>query len=426
MDIFVRRLCSFVLSFFVPGKDKRIGRKNAMRTENYSTAVIIPTYISNALTYKLVESIVTWYPKILVLVVDDFTQLDEKNLIIMGKIKELASFNRQVVYLRTQKNLLKAGALNLGIEYLMNLPEKVRVVFTLDDDVEISQNAIALMRETLYSSKRIGAVCSFVKVINKNSNILTRLQALEYNNFNITKIADNKFLKGPLVMQGMFAGFRMSALKQAKGFTQGHLIEDYDITARLKNKNWRVKIASEAVAETKVPDTIEGLWKQRVRWSYGGLQVVKNYWKNIPSVFQDLVGHLLFLSLVFLIVLSFFSRKEGFENSIFLPVLIFLALIQFIFSLILGFITFATLPNKDIKDGLIKFSLIPEFIYCNILSVVLLGSYLFFFYGIVAENLAKRIKIFNKPYKWGILAFGKIGYSSTWGTRQDYKEGGLI
>jgi cellulose synthase/poly-beta-1,6-N-acetylglucosamine synthase-like glycosyltransferase len=188
------------------------------------------------------------------------------------------------------------------------------------------------MKKLLMSNKRIGAVCSLVRVINKNKNIITRLQALEYHAFNITKIADNTFLKGPLVMQGMLTGFKTKALLQVNGFSEGHLIEDYDITTRLKTNNWDVQICKNAQAWTYVPDNVSSLWKQRVRWTYGGVEVVTNSYKNILPIFQDFLGHILFLSLLILILLSIILRTESPIPQTQYTILLITALTLFVIS----------------------------------------------------------------------------------------------
>jgi len=65
------------------------------------------------------------------------------------------------------------------------------------------------------------------------------MQGLEYHSFNVSKIADNGFVSGPLVMQGMLTAFRMSLLEQTDGlifqsknyesvFFIHNLIHDFD------------------------------------------------------------------------------------------------------------------------------------------------------------------------------------------------------
>lgn len=411
-----KRIAEESVHFFAPKKD--IVDLDPTKFENKKVAVLIPTHGPSGLTYNLLLAMMNWHPNVVLVVIDDCTPETKKNLVTLTKIRELAKQNNNLTYLRTPYNELKAGALNFGIDYVMSLAKKPDVIFTFDDDVIINQNTIPQMVATLFSDDSVGAVCSEVRVINKNTNTLTRLQALEYHNFNITKIADNGFLKGPLVMQGMLTAFRASAMQQLGGFTKGHLIEDYDITARLKDHGWKVKIAQKAIAWTHVPETVEALWKQRVRWISGGLQVLGQFWKKAEVVYQDLLGHVFFVTLLALIIMSFFYvRSSDASNPETVTILFVLSLFNFFVAFIFNIVSLALYKDADFKDWAIKTLIIPELIYSNILSLILLGSYFFILYSKVFKPLANKVGIFSKPYNWGLAAFNKAGFSSQWGTR---------
>lgn len=407
--------------FFVP----HIATKStAVVSSKKAVAAVIPTHIPNETTLHLIKSILTWHPEVLIILVDDCTPLTSQNKVVLDQITDLAKMHKNLIPLRTPKNTLKAGALNFGLDYIMSLPKKPHVVFTFDDDVLINEHTIPYMVDALYSEEEIGAVCSQVRVKNKNENLLTRLQALEYHNFNITKIADNGVLQGPLVMQGMLSAFRTHALIQINGYTHGHLIEDYEITARLKSVGWKVKIAQKAVAWTDVPATIEALWKQRIRWTSGGLHVVKQFLNNMVVVYQDVIGHSLFLSLLFLIILSFiFARTDNNVTPLTLT-LFFFAIFNFAIAFSFNIASMFLYADRDKKDWLIKFTILPELIYSNILSLVLIGSYLFFLIILLEKPIISRLKFLERPYKALVSIFNKIGFSTTWGTRQE--KGGAL
>lgn len=411
---FLRQVGFYLHNFFVPAQ---INRQLLQKQTGKRIAVLIPTYCPTDQTYELITSILRWHPDALVVAIDDSTPLVTENLPSLEKIKRIAVYKRNCIYLRTPTNTLKAGALNYGIQYLEKLVKKPEIVFTFDDDVEINEHTLPAMIETLFSEETVGAVCSKALVKNKKANLLTRLQALEYHNFNITKTADNGFLLGPLVMQGMLSAFRYSALSQIKGFTNMHLIEDYDITARLKFAGWQVKMAGQALAWTLVPEKFEVLWKQRVRWTYGGIYIVRQFWKSVPIIFQDLIGHFLFLGLVALIAASFILKINEPENPTLIFILLTISAIHFVFGLLFNVITLLSYSNRDRLDWVIKLTLLPEFLYYTVLSLVLLGAYFFYLYNLIGLALVKRVKYLSTPFKWGLALFQKFGYSSTWGTR---------
>src|SRR3989338_3632033 len=178
--------------------------------------------------------------------------------------------------LRTPVNKLKAGALNYALEHIWRECHSYApdVVLTLDDDIVVLPMTVENLVTELMTGDDLGAVCSQCHVLNKNANLLTRLQGLEYMGFNATRLADDGFFMGPLVMHGMLTAFRASALIEVGGFAERHLIEDYEITSRLKESGWSVKSAPNSDAWTIVPENFSTLWRQRTRWSYGGITVV--------------------------------------------------------------------------------------------------------------------------------------------------------
>lgn len=421
----IKRASRTTASFFVPKKIQQSGKTKPVGSD--SVAIIIPTYNPEEITYNLVKSIVRWYPDMKVVVVDDHTSLDRPEYRIIKKIKAYAERNTNVYYLRTPQNKLKAGALNTGIGFVMKMRDKPSVVITSDDDVQINKNTLIEMVKSLHTTDKMGAVCTQARVKNRTTNILTRLQALEYHSFTVSKIADHGFLSGPLVMQGMLTAFRAKALRGVKGYKVGHLIEDYEITVRLKKKGWDVGIAKKAVAWTKVPENFSALWRQRVRWGYGGLQVVLEHGRAVYAVFQDLLGHSLFLLLFSLIVASFLIKKSYTASPYLIFAVILVAVLQFVASLVYNAISLLTYEERDRYDVLIRVSVLPEFVYSNLLSLVLIGSYFYLAYNKIVGRFADKTKFVNKMYKTGLKIFNKFGYSSTWGTRFEYtKERGVI
>ncbi len=379
---------------------------------------IIPSYKPGDLTYRLVGDILRWNNNVRIFVVDDSTPLEhDEGHRIFKKIDTLSS---RVTILRTPENKLKAAAINFALTDILNQDKRKRpdVILTLDDDVIISRNTIKNLVKNLHEDERIGVVCSQCRVINKNKNLLTRLQGLEYLGFNGTRLADEGFFRGPLVMHGMLSAFRTEALRQAGLFTERHLIEDYEITARIKARGWHVRLAPFSYAWTFVPETFPNLWRQRARWNVGGLYVISQV-KNWHSVIQDLIGHSLFLISLFFIVLSFiFVGHPGSVNPLIPFLIVEISVLQVLvwFSFQIWFMRFYR--EKDWLDWLIRLTIFPEFIYANVLTLVLFGSYVFYFFCNTFTWLVRKSRAFS-PLKHGFdRIFGILGYSESWGTRQ--------
>ena len=374
---------------------------------------IVPTRMPTALTVRLVRELTAFNPNLEVIVVDDCSSQSDEQIVKI--FREIASYSR-VRVTRTPVNKLKAGALNHALSYFTERDEVYDVILTLDDDVVVAEGTVRALVEELMQHPRLGAMCSQCRVLNKNKNILTRLQGLEYVNFNAIRLADEGFMRGPLVMHGMLTAFRASALYAVGGFEEGHLIEDYEITARLKSAGWHVRSSVQAPAWTVVPETLSRLWRQRTRWSYGGITVVARA-RSPLSVFQDLLGHSAFIAMLCLVAALNVTSGLGEVPLFIAQAIISLSLAQLGISYTFQLWLMRTYVEKDKWDWLIRLLLIPEFVYSYLMTLALLGSYVFHSFVVL-----KRHIITNAAYlALGVVerGFRKLGYAETqWGTQR--------
>ncbi len=382
-----------------------------------NVSAVVPTYKPGATALRLVEDLLYHNPKLSVVVVDDSTPHEYAPSVLV--LERLRSLGPRVTVLRTPSNKLKAGALNLGLSHLLARkgPHTPPVVLTLDDDVVIAPQTVQRLVEALLSNPKLGAVCSACRVLNKNTNLLTRLQGLEYVGFNAIRLGDQGFLYGPLVMHGMLTAFRVRALRQAGRFMEGHLIEDYEMTTRLKSIGWHVRGVLDAPAWTEVPERLGGFWRQRTRWSLGGVQVVLAAGKPV-AVLQDILGHVMFVATLAMLMVLMLVDGGG-APSLLLQVLIVLSVAQFISWYALQLWLMRWYKEKDAWDWLLRVSIVPELLFSSIMTVVLLGSYAYMGFALLARGLGRLGSVGVGIAKLGITLFAKLGYSGGWGTRAD-------
>lgn len=382
---------------------------------NARVCAIIPTHKPSPIwTVKLVKDLLHWNKKIDIVVVDDCTPLKyEEEYGVFKKIKDLSS---RVTLIRTPQNRLKAGAINYSLEKLFSSDNRPSVIITLDDDVVIEKHTIKRLVSGLLANDNLGVVCSQCRALNKNKNIITRLQGLEYLNFNTVRLADAGFYHGPLVMHGMLSAFRSEVFFEAGMFAESHLIEDYEMTARIKTYGWCVQMIPSAYAWTEVPETFSELWNQRVRWVYGGITVLL---KTRPkSVLQDVLGHSVFIATLILIITFYLvESSEQLVSPLAVNLIIIFSLAQVVIWYVFQIWNMKFYSERDTKDWIIRASLIPEFIYANILSLVLLGAYLFFLFNSLLKLPVAKLPIIKSLFNGVGALFAKIGYSQHWGTR---------
>ena len=400
-------------NFFYPNRVKPT--VSEVQTVPRNIWVVIPCYKMPDITVTLVDQIHEFNPDVKVLIVDDSTPQDfRKNI---DRVKKMSETKGWLTVIQTPTNLMAAGATNTGLKYLEGLDEVVDVVVCLNDDIVLGRDTISELVKELMSNPLYGAVCSQARASNKNQNLLTRMQGLEYHSFNIGRTMDQGFFKGPLVMHGMLAAYRYDALMAVGGYTERHLIEDYDLTARLKAAGWQVGFADKAEAWTEVPSKFSQLWKQRVRWNYGGLFVLRDNIAHPINIIQDVIGHSTYFITLGLILLSYIFQRNNIVSRDIVDVLVVFALINFTVSSVFNLYILRFFKDGDWVDLMLRFLIIPEFIYVNLLTLVLLGAYAYYLFNQYVKRVLKFVPFHNIISNRVDLFFHSIGYSDTWGTR---------
>ena len=150
------------------------------------------------------------------------------------------------------------------------------ILVTLDADTVFTPETVAnLVRQfAVDPDGRLGAVAGVVRVGNRERNLLTRWQGLEY----LTQIGIERSAYAHLgavpIIPGACAAWRKTAVTEVGGYSDSTLAEDCDLTLSLHQAGWRVSQDDEALAFTEAPDHADALLAQRIRWTFGTLQAI--------------------------------------------------------------------------------------------------------------------------------------------------------
>lgn len=166
------------------------------------------------------------------------------------------------------ENQGKALALQAG-----SLLARSEILICIDGDALLDAQAIAWMARHFIHNPQVGAVTGNPRIRNR-STLLGRVQVGEFSSIiGLIKRAQSWF--GPLfTVSGVICAFRKSALHQVGYWSAEMLTEDIDITWKLQRAGWRVIYEPHALVWILMPETLKGLWKQRLRWAMGGTQVL--------------------------------------------------------------------------------------------------------------------------------------------------------
>jgi cellulose synthase/poly-beta-1,6-N-acetylglucosamine synthase-like glycosyltransferase/peptidoglycan/xylan/chitin deacetylase (PgdA/CDA1 family) len=226
-------------------------------------SVIVPAYNEKEGIQSAVKSLASGdYPNIEVVVVDDGSTDGTAVL-----VESLRLPNVRVIRV---PNGGKASALNTGIALA-----KHDLIITVDGDTIFERDSIRKLVQP-FGDPTVGAVAGNVKVGNRRTLVAT-WQHIEYViGFNLDRRLYEAMRCMPTV-PGAIGAFRRRALAEVGGISDETLAEDTDVTMALSRAGWRVVYEERAKAWTEAPATLEQLYRQRYRWSYGTMQAM---WKH--------------------------------------------------------------------------------------------------------------------------------------------------
>ncbi len=262
-----------------------------------AVAVLIPAYNEEKVIVRTVRSVLNSdYPHLRVIVIDDGST-DRTYEVARAAYPEQIAAGKLTVL--RQNNGGKAEALNLG---LSKLHEEFYV--GIDADTVITHDAVSKLIGH-FADPRVGAVAGNARVGNR-VNLWTRWQALDYiTSQNFERRAMDLF-NVVTVVPGALGAWRTEAVRRSGGYPVNTVAEDADLTMGLLVSNYKVIYEDCAVAFTEAPVTMNGLMRQRFRWSFGTLQAV---FKHQGSIMKNKVMGFFALPniLIFQILLPLFS-----------------------------------------------------------------------------------------------------------------------
>jgi poly-beta-1,6-N-acetyl-D-glucosamine synthase len=122
----------------------------------------------------------------------------------------------------------------------------------------------------------VGAVTGNPRIRNR-STLLGKLQVGEFSSI-IGMIKRAQRVYGRIfTVSGVIACFRKSALHEVGYWSTDMVTEDIDISWRLQMRHWDIRYEPNALCWILMPETLKGLWKQRLRWAQGGVEVILRY-----------------------------------------------------------------------------------------------------------------------------------------------------
>ncbi|WJF91712.1 glycosyltransferase [Paraburkholderia bonniea] len=235
-------------------------------------AFLIPAWNEGAVIGASIERLLALnYPRehLRIYVVDD-ASTDATPHVVQQK---MTAFAGTVFHLRRERGGQgKAHTLNHGLEVVLAEPWAEAVMIT-DADVLFEPDALLRMTRHL-ADPNTGAVTAYIKEGSVPGNFITRSVAFEY----ITAQAAARRAQNVLGVMACLAGgaqlhSRANLVALGGKIDTTTLAEDTFTTFETELQGRRVVFDGHATVWAEEPGTVDGLWKQRLRWARGNLQL---------------------------------------------------------------------------------------------------------------------------------------------------------
>jgi len=227
-------------------------------------SVLIPSYNEGENAAEtLSHALALDYPEFEVIAINDGSKDDTGEV-----LERMAARHPRLRVVHLAQNQGKALALQAG-----SLLANHELLICIDGDALLDARAAHWLVRHFVEGERVGAVTGNPRIRNR-STLLGRVQVGEFSSMvGMIKRAQRSFGR-IFTVSGVITAFRKSAVHQVGYWSADVLTEDIDITWKLQRAGWDVAFEPNALTWILMPETLRGLWKQRLRWAMGGAQVL--------------------------------------------------------------------------------------------------------------------------------------------------------
>jgi cellulose synthase/poly-beta-1,6-N-acetylglucosamine synthase-like glycosyltransferase len=255
-------------------------KKNIASGDNQPYVTIqLPIFNEVYVAERLIDVVAAIdYPaeKLEIQVLNDST--DETTDVIAGKVACLQQRNINIQHIRrATREGYKAGALKHGLSLA-----KGEIIAIFDADF-LPPNDFLHKTIPYFSDQRVGMVQTKWGHLNKNSSLLTSLQAIALDgHFSIEQTGRNA--AGYFInFNGTGGVWRKECILDAGNWEADTLTEDLDLSYRAQLKGWKFVYLEDVTTPAELPPVISAFRSQQFRWAKGGAETARKNLKKVLS-----------------------------------------------------------------------------------------------------------------------------------------------
>jgi cellulose synthase/poly-beta-1,6-N-acetylglucosamine synthase-like glycosyltransferase len=212
------------------------------------------------------------YPTYEVIMVDDNTKEDE----LWNPVLEYCHRAGIKVFHLQNYPGFKSGALNFA---LAQTAPDVEVIVVVDSDYVVKPNFLS---ETVpyFRDPQVAFVQTPQAFRNSGDNLFAYYSALAQRFFfEISMRSRNE--RNAIIFAGTMGLVRKRVLERIGGWDEWCITEDAEASLRMLRKGYDSVYINQSYGSGLLPTTFEDTKKQRFRWAFGGMQILKRYWRDL-------------------------------------------------------------------------------------------------------------------------------------------------
>ncbi|HUP59245.1 MAG TPA: glycosyltransferase [Thermoanaerobaculia bacterium] len=236
----------------------------------------LPLYNEPNVAARLLDAVAALeYPGALdIQALDDST--DGTTAIVAERIARMKEHGVNVEHLRRgTREGYKAGALAHGMRF------SASELFAVFDADFVPTRELLLRVVPHFADPRVGMVQARWTHLNRDSSLLTRVQALFLDAHFAVESAARHFAGRFFNFNGTAGVWRRAAIEDAGGWSSSTLTEDLDLSYRAQLAGWEFVFLPDVEVPAELPAALSGFQEQQHRWAKGSIQTAR---KLLPRI----------------------------------------------------------------------------------------------------------------------------------------------
>jgi cellulose synthase/poly-beta-1,6-N-acetylglucosamine synthase-like glycosyltransferase len=365
-------------------KRSGMGCKSLRKRQMPTFSIIVPAKNEGKVIGRFLDAVARLdYPKdkVEVIVVEDGSTDDTLSICK----KHIAMHNVNVRVANKSPSNGKPSALNHGLGQARG----EIVAFFDADSVPASDTLLNVSK--YFENPNVAAVQGRTLSINLNQNMLTRFISYEDTVWCEAYLQGKDELGLFVHLKGSCQFLRRDVLDQLKGFDENALSEDMELSARLTERGYKIRYASDVCCWQESPASLGQLLRQRTRWFRGTMEVALRYGRLMAKPTRRSIDAEATLVGPFVLILSLLSYAASFLTF----------LTPFSFGVLWDFLMQASSLTATLTLLLCGFALIWASKPRKATSILWLPFiYFYWTFQAVVASYAVGLILLRRPRKW--------------------------